>query len=82
MAWFDSYPAVRLRGFIDAMPAIIAEERLALIVDTACGSGVMKKGPSGKHQRRLQREASVGERVTKVGKFGKALLESYGIQAD
>ncbi len=80
MAWFDSYPAARLRGFTDAMPAIIAEERLALIVDMACGSGVMKKGASGKHQRMLHREASRGERVTKAGKFGKALLESHGIQ--
>lgn len=80
MAWFDSYPGARLRGFIDAMPAIIAEERLAYIKDTACGSGVLKKGVSGKHQRMLAREASTGERVTKAGKFGKALLESYGIQ--
>lgn len=82
MAWFDSYPAARLRGFIDAMPAIIAEERLALIVDTACGSGAMKKGPTGEHQRKLRKEASRGERVTKAGKFGKALLEAHGIQAD
>ena len=80
MAWFDSYPGARLRGFIDAMPMIIAEERLAMIKDTACGTGSLKKGTSHKHQRTLQRELSRGERVTKAGKFGKALLEAHGIQ--
>ncbi len=80
MAWFDSYPAARLRGFVDAMPAIIAEERLAFIFDTACGTGALKKDQARKHQKMLQREATRGRRVTKVGKFGKALLESHGIQ--
>lgn len=80
MAWFNSYPAARLRGYIDAMPAIIAEERLAFIKDTACGSGTLKKGHARTHQNMLSREAAAGEKVTNAGEFGKALLESYGIQ--
>ena len=82
LAWWDM-PALRLKGFIDAMPAIIADERGALITDTAVGTGNVKKGFAAKHINQIRRDAAKGGGKQRLpqGKMKNATLEAMGIEA-
>lgn len=57
LAWADM-PALRLKGFIEAMPSIDADERAAYITDTAVATGSVKQGFAKTHMRRLNKMAA------------------------
>ena len=81
LAWEDM-PLIRLKEFADAMPIIMAEERLAYIMDTAVGSGAARKGTGSPHIRKLDREASRGSprQKRRGGKVDLAALRRMGIE--
>ncbi len=81
MAWFHPMQQKRLQGFIDAMPVIMAEERLAYIMDTAVGSGAAQKGAGPRHIRTLERDARKGEsRRAGAGAMGLIQLQAMGVE--
>ncbi len=80
--WRDVMPTKRMRDFADAMPIIMAEERLAYIMDTAVGSGAAKKGVGPRHIRQLSRDASRASprQKRRGGKVDLAALRGMGIE--
>ena len=82
MQWFHPMPQLIRQGFVDALPIIMAEERLAEIYDIMVGTGSIKhKGSGQAHIRQLEGVASRGKprRRGKAGPADLALLAIMGI---